>query len=178
MAQVVKKLLFCKIMHVNSLVKLFVAVGISELVGILGSVFTISAIPNWYATLIKPALNPSAWVFGPVWTILYFLMGISLWLIWSSYAKASDGQRKILIKKAIGLFVVQLALNVIWSPIFFGAQSIGNALAVIILLWAAIVLTILIFKKISRTAAWLLIPYIVWVSFALYLNFAIWLLNK
>jgi len=96
-------------------------------------------------------------------------MGISLWLVWRSN---SEGKTR-----ALGLFGAQLILNAIWSPIFFGARSIGSALAVIVLLWAAIVLTILIFRKISRAAAWLLVPYIAWVSFAAYLNLAIWVLN-
>lgn len=157
-------------MKLNNTLKLIVSVAVCELAGIVGSVFTVSSIPTWYAGLAKPALNPPAWVFGPVWTILYFLMGVSLWLIWKSGAKEKT--------RAIWLFIVQLALNAVWSPVFFGAQSIGGALATIVLLWAAIVLTILIFKKISKPAAWLLFPYILWVSFAAYLNFAIWMLNK
>ena len=157
-------------MRVNNLVKLFISIGVCELAGIAGSFFTISEIPTWYAGLVKPALNPPAWIFGPVWTTLYLLMGISLWLVWKSNSSEK--------KKAIWLFVVQLVLNAIWSPVFFGAHSIGNALAVIVLLWAAVILTILIFKKISKPAAWLLVPYIVWVSFATYLNLALWILNK
>ncbi|MDO8676454.1 MAG: TspO/MBR family protein [Candidatus Azambacteria bacterium] len=156
-------------MKLNNTLKLIIAVVVSELAGIAGAFFTISAIPTWYSALTKPALNPPAWIFGPVWVALYFLMGVSLWLIWKS-----DSNEK---NKALWLFVAQLALNAIWSPIFFGAHSIGSALAIIVLLWAAIVLTILIFKKISKTAAWLLLPYILWVSFACYLNYAIWALN-
>jgi tryptophan-rich sensory protein len=158
-----------KFMRVNNFLKLIICVVVCELAGIIGSFFTISAIPVWYATLQKPFLNPPGWVFGPVWTTLYLLMGISLWLIWKS-----DSKEK---KKAIWLFLLQLVLNAIWSPLFFGARSIGEALAVIVLLWAAIVLTILVFTKISKVAAYLLIPYILWVSFATYLNFALWVLN-
>jgi len=160
-------------MRINNIAKLFIAVGVSELAGIIGST-SLTTSPSWYAGLTKPALNPPAWIFGPVWTTLYLLMGISLWLVWSSDG-ATDKMR--FKKRAIWLFTIQLALNAIWSPIFFGAQSAGSALAVIVLLWAAIVLTILIFRKISKTAAWLLVPYIAWVSFALYLNYAIWVLN-
>lgn len=149
--------------------KLIAAVALCEAAGVLGSLFTAPAIPSWYAGLVKPALNPPSWVFGPVWIMLYFLMGISLWLVW-----CSDSTEK---KKAIGLFIAQLALNAVWSPVFFGAHSIGNALAIIVLLWAAIALTLLVFKKISRPAAWLLAPYLLWVSFALYLNYALWTLN-
>ncbi len=157
-------------MRINNLSKFIVSIAISELAGVIGLAFTASTIPAWYATLAKPALNPPAWIFGPVWAALYFLMGISLWLVWKSGSSEK--------KKAVMLFFVQLILNAIWSPIFFGYHSIGNALAVIVLLWAAIVLTILIFRKISKPAASLLIPYILWVSFAAYLNFAIWTLNK
>lgn len=146
-----------------------IAVVVSELAGVAGSFFTISEIPTWYSTLTKPALNPPAWIFGPVWVTLYALMGISLWLVWKSNSSEK--------KRAIWLFIVQLVLNAIWSPIFFGAHSIGNALVVIVLLWAAIVLTIFVFNKISKLAAWLLVPYILWVSFATYLNYAIWILN-
>ena len=156
-------------MRVNNIAKLLISIGVCELAGIAGSFFTVSSIPTWYSTLIKPALNPPAWIFGPVWVTLYALMGISLWLVWRSNSSEK--------RRAIWLFIVQLVLNAIWSPIFFGAHSISNALAVIVLLWAAIVLTILIFKRISKPAAWLLLPYILWVSFAAYLNFAIWILN-
>ncbi len=156
-------------MKLNNFLKLPISILVALLVGALGSLFTTSSIQNWYATLAKPSFNPPAWLFAPVWTILYVLMGISFWMIWTSRSKEKN--------RAMGLFVVQLVLNGIWSPVFFGAHSIGGALALIVLLWAAIVLTILIFKKISKPAAWLLVPYILWVSFAMLLNFAIWRLN-
>lgn len=153
----------------NNLLKLTIAVVASESAGAIGSVFTVSAIPSWYTGLIKPAFNPPAWVFGPVWIILYFLMGVSLWLVWKS-----NSDKK---KRAIWLFAAQLILNAVWSPVFFGFHSIGDALTIIVLLWAAIVLTIFIFSKVSKAAAWLLIPYVLWVSFAVYLNYSIWMLN-
>ncbi len=153
----------------SNFLKLITCVIVSEAAGVIGSFFTVSAIPTWYATLQKPPLNPPGWLFGPVWVTLYLLMGISLWLIWKSNAKEK--------KKALWLFFAQLILNAIWSPVFFGVQSIGGSLAIIVLLWVVIVLTILVFTKISKTAAWLLIPYILWVSFAAYLNFGIWILN-
>ena len=146
-------------MKLNSTLKL-----ISSIV-----VVGLATIPGWYAGLAKPLLNPPAWVFGPTWTILYLLMGVSLWLVWTS----QSGEKS----KALWLFAIQLVLNTIWSPIFFGAQSISGALTIIVLLWAAIVLTLKIFTKISRPAAWLLVPYLLWVTFAGYLNFAIWMLN-
>ncbi len=171
-------------MRVNNFFKLVIAVVVSELAGIIGSVFTISAIPNWYSTLAKPALNPPSWVFGPAWTTLYALMGIAAFLIWREYDKLTlsevEGlviQRKRQIKMALGVFGIQLFLNAIWSIIFFGLQSPGWALVNIVLLWLAIVWTIAVFYKISRPAAYLLVPYLLWVSFASYLNYSIWMLN-
>jgi tryptophan-rich sensory protein len=157
-------------MKLKNFFKLMGALVVCQLAGITGSLFTISQIQTWYPTLIKPPLNPPAWLFGPVWTILYLLMGVALYLIWQSNSKDK--------KRALWLFAVQLILNAIWSPIFFGAHAIGSALAIIVLMWAAIVMTILIFKKISKPAAALLVPYIAWVSFATYLNFALWWLNR
>jgi len=187
-------------MRVNNFFKLVIAIGVSELAGIVGSFFTISAIPNWYAGLVKPALNPLAWVFGPAWTTLYALMGIAAFLVWSSYAEASADKKKG-IKVALILFGIQLVLNTLWSIIFFGLHSPGWALVDIVLLWLAILATIVAFYKISppshkategqgppsssiwttdghgKLAAWLLAPYILWVSFAMYLNYSIWALN-
>jgi len=157
-------------MKLKNFFKLMVALVVCQLAGVAGTVFSIPQIPTWYAALHKPALNPPAWVFGPVWAGLYLLMGVALYLVWESHSKDK--------KRALWLFAVQLVLNAIWSPVFFGAHSIGSALAIIVLMWAAIVMTILIFKKISKPAAALLVPYILWVSFATYLNFALWWLNK
>lgn len=161
---------------------------ISELAGVIGSIFTAPAIATWYTVLNKPALNPPAWVFGPAWTTLFALMGIAAFLVWSSFAspsrkaadeqsKASEGQEKRKIKIALILFGVQLVLNTLWSIIFFGLHSLGGALIEIIFLWLAILATIVAFARVSKSAAWLLTPYILWVSFAAYLNYAIWVLN-
>src|SRR3989344_8014157 len=109
-------------MKINNTLKLIISIAVSELAGIIGAVFTTSSVNGWYAGIVKFFFNPQVWIFGPVWIILYFLMGISLWLIWKSDSKEKS--------KAIWLFLIQIALNAIWSPIFFGAQSIGNALAV------------------------------------------------
>ncbi len=149
-----------------------IAVAVSELAGIVGSIFTISAIPTWYATLAKPSLNPPAWLFGPVWTMLYFLMGIAAFLVWR---KGWDSKG---VKPALSLFAIQLILNALWSIIFFGLHSPGWALTEIIVLWIAIVATIVAFTKVSRPAAWFLAPYILWVSFAAYLNYSIWIFNR
>ncbi|MBI4101537.1 MAG: tryptophan-rich sensory protein [Candidatus Nealsonbacteria bacterium] len=158
-------------MKINNLLGLVAAVGVSELAGVVGSVFTISAIPTWYAGLAKPELNPPSWVFGPTWTMLYALMGVAAFLVW----RAGWGKREV--KLALGIFGLQLALNAIWSIIFFGLQSPGWALAEIAFLWVAIFATIIVFSRVSRPAAGLLVPYILWVSFAGYLNFMIWRLN-
>lgn len=164
--------------------KLIIAIGVSEMAGVIGAFFTTPSIAGWYAGIAKPALNPPAWVFGPVWTTLYALMGIAAFLIWREYDKASEDKRKG-IKVALALFGIQLVLNTLWSIIFFGSTSltinglnnIGIALVEIVLLWLAILATIIAFAKISKPAAWLLVPYILWVSFAVYLNYAIWVLN-
>jgi tryptophan-rich sensory protein len=152
-------------------VKLIASIFICELVGILGSVFTVSSVSTWYPTLNKPFFNPPSWLFGPVWTLLYLLMGISLYLVWDK------GLKKQQSKTSVVIFGLQLALNLFWSILFFGLRMPLIAFIEIILLWLAILLTIMHFKRISRTAAYLLIPYILWVSFAAALNFAIYYLN-
>ena len=163
-------------MKLNNFFKLVIAIAVSEAAGVIGSFFTISAIPTWYAGLVKPALNPPAWVFGPAWTTLYALMGIAAWLVWRQWDQG-DPSIQLRVKTALTIFGLQLFLNAIWSIIFFGLQSPGWALVDIALLWFAIVWTIIIFYKISKPAAYLLVPYLLWVSFAMYLNYAIWALN-
>ncbi len=155
----------------NNTLKLIIAIVVSELAGIIGSVFTTPSIAGWYAGIVKPALNPPAWVFGPVWTTLFALMGIAAFLVWKKGLDRRD------VKIALGIFIGQLVLNTLWSIIFFGLHSPGGALVEIVFLWLAILATIIAFYKISRPAAWLLVPYILWVSFAGYLNFSIWQLN-
>lgn len=125
---------------------------------------------EWYATLRKPSWNPPAWVFGPVWTALYTMMAVAAWLVWRRGGWAAQ-------RRPLALFLVQLALNAGWTPLFFGLKSPGLALAEIGLLWLAIVGTLIAFARVSRAAAWLLAPYLAWVSFAAALNFALWRLN-
>ncbi|MEK7648622.1 MAG: TspO/MBR family protein [Patescibacteria group bacterium] len=151
--------------------KFIIAITISELAGIIGSVFTVSSIIGWYPVLAKPVLNPPAWVFGPVWTTLFALMGTAAFLIWKKGLDRKD------VKIALGIFLGQLILNTFWSIIFFGLHSPGGAFVEIMFLWFAILATIIAFYKISKPAAWLFVPYILWVSFAAYLNYAIWALN-
>lgn len=148
---------------------LVLAILLCEGVGILGSFFTVSAIPTWYATLTKPSISPPNFIFGPVWTMLYALMGISLYLVWTSNVKSKQ--------QALKYFFVQLGLNAMWSIIFFGLKKPGLAFFEIIALWIAIYLTIKAFKKISKMASYLLYPYLAWVSFASILNLSIWILN-
>ncbi|MDQ5928028.1 MAG: hypothetical protein QG633_466 [Patescibacteria group bacterium] len=158
-------------MNARTFLKLVVAVVVTQLAGIIGSLFTFSAIPTWYATLTKPELNPPSWVFGPVWTTLYLLMGVSAFLIWQKGWARKD------VKIALSVYGVQLVLNALWSIVFFGMQNPGLALVNIALLFVSIVATMVLFYKISRPAMYLLIPYILWVSFASYLNYAIYALN-
>ncbi|MBP7842901.1 tryptophan-rich sensory protein [Candidatus Woesebacteria bacterium] len=155
----------------KNLPKLIASVVGCELVGLLGTPFTISAIPTWYATLNKPFFAPPNWLFGPVWTLLYFMMGVSFFLIWK------QGLQKKKIKTASMYFLAQLALNFIWSPIFFGFRAPLFALVVIVAMWAMIVMTMKKFYPLSRFAFYLLVPYLLWVSFATLLNAAIVLLN-
>jgi translocator protein len=126
---------------------------------------------EWYAALRKPNWNPPGWLFGPVWSTLYTLMAVAAWLVWKRGGFAKQN-------KALGLFLVQLVLNALWTPLFFGLKWMGLAFAEIIVLWLAIAATIWAFWPISRTAAWLLAPYLAWVSFAAVLNGTLWWLNS
>ena len=139
-------------------------------VGGLGAVATTPEIDSWYRTVIKPTWNPPDWVFGPVWTTLFVLMGISGWLVWKSAGFKSAST-------PLTLFAVQLALNVAWSWIFFGMHQIGWAVVEIGILWLAILATAVAFFRHSVPAGWLLVPYLGWVTFASVLNFIIWRLN-
>ena len=149
---------------------LLLAIVLPFVAAVVGSYFTTPAIPGWYASLNKPSFSPPNWLFGPVWTVLYLMMGLSLYLIWSKSG--------VTFKKPQFFFYVQLVLNALWSIVFFGLASPGGALFIIIFLWLLILYCILEFRKISSIAAWLLVPYILWVSFATLLNFSIWYLNR
>lgn len=151
--------------------KFIVSVIGCELVGILGTPFTISAIPTWYATLNKPFFAPPNWLFGPAWTLLYFLMGAAFYLIWK------QGWQKKKNKIAGKYFLAQLALNFIWSPIFFGLRMPLLGLIVIVAMWIMIAITMKKFYPLSKPAFYLLVPYLLWVSFATLLNGAIVVLN-
>jgi tryptophan-rich sensory protein len=135
-----------------------------------GSHFTAPSIPEWYARLSKPAWTPANWVFGPVWSLLYLLMGVSAWLVWRRAGIVASGL-------PLGLFLAQLVLNVAWSGIFFGLHRPGLAFAEIIVLWLAILATLASFWRVTPLGGVLLLPYLLWVSFAAGLNFAIWRMN-
>lgn len=151
--------------------KLIISILFPLLVGASAGFFTSSGVNGWYAKASKPWFNPPNWIFAPVWTALYILMGIALFLVWKAETDKNIKQTAII------LFSVQLTLNFFWSFIFFKLQLPGWAFAEIILMWIMIFITILWFGKISSAAAWLLVPYISWVSFASILNYAIWKLN-
>lgn len=150
---------------------LIISLTLPFIAGGIGSFFTYKAIPTWYAGLNKPFFNPPNWVFGPVWTLLYIMMGFSLYQFWI-WAK-KDTVRK----KGVKIYLTQLGLNTLWSIIFFGFQSPGFAFIIILILWFMIYLTIKHFNKASQISGWLLIPYLGWVSFAALLNLSIFLLN-
>lgn len=152
-------------------IKLIISIAIPLAIGATSGFFTVTGVESWYQTINKPSWNPPSWIFGPVWTSLYVMMGIALYLVWKSDSSS------ILKKTAIILFAVQLLLNFFWSFIFFNQQQIGWALAEMLIMWVLILLTIFAFANVSKTAAWLLVPYIAWVSFAAILNFTIWKLN-
>ncbi|MBU2416353.1 tryptophan-rich sensory protein [Patescibacteria group bacterium] len=151
--------------------RLIISLALPQLAGIVGSLFTTSAIPTWYATLQRPSFSPPNWLFGPAWITLYILMGISIYLIWQKVEKNKTAGG------AMWLFWIHLFFNAIWSIIFFGLQNPGLAFINIIIIWLLIIALMVKFWKINRWATYLLIPYLLWVSFASVLNYFIWYLN-
>ncbi len=154
----------------NNTIKLIISIALTVGLGLLGGIFTATEIETWFVQLNKPSWNPPNWLFAPVWTTLYLLMGIAFYMIWKSPASSTK-------RAAIVIFIIQFILNFAWSYIFFNQHKIGLAFADIILLWLCIFITIVVFSRINKTAAWLLVPYICWVSFASILNYAIWQMN-
>ena len=155
----------------TAVIKFIVAIGVCQLAGFVGSLFTTPSIPSWYAALQKPSFNPPNWIFAPVWTTLFVLMGIAAFIVWN---KGLDRKG---VKAALVLFIIQLLLNMLWSLLFFTLHSPMYAFVEIIILWLAILLTMLKFFPISSAAGYLLLPYILWVSFAAVLNFTLFRLN-
>lgn len=152
-------------------IKLIVSLILPQAAGGLGAFLMGDSVSAWYRVLEKPFFNPPSFIFGPVWTALYFLMGIAAYLVWKR------AKENIEARKAMNIYWIHLALNASWTPIFFGLHNIGLAFLNIVVLWALILILIIKFWKISKTASYLLMPYILWVSFATYLNYAIWTLN-
>ncbi|MFC1801473.1 TspO/MBR family protein [Nanoarchaeota archaeon] len=151
--------------------KLIISVVIPLLAGFIGSFFTTSSVSTWYQTIVKPSFNPPGWIFGPVWTVLFILMGVALYLVWN------QGWKKKKVKIAIYFFSAQMVLNVVWSFLFFYMQKPLYSFIEIIFLWVAILGTIITFYKVDKKNLYLLAPYILWVTFAAVLNFTIYYLN-
>jgi len=153
-----------------SLIGLAIWIGMCFGAALLGSVFTTPSVPTWYAGLVKPSWTPANWVFGPVWSALYLMMAVAVWLVWrrGGFATAAI---------PLTLFLVQLALNAAWSILFFGLRMPGLAFAEIVLLWFAILVTLIMFWRSNPIAGFLLVPYILWTTFAGALNLALWQLN-
>lgn len=157
----------------NKYVKIAIALVVCLTVGYSASMVTRPSVAEWFPTIEKPFFNPPNWVFMPVWTLLYILMAIAAGLVWDKVKEQNEA-----VKKALGFFLIQLTLNAIWSYLFFGLKNPMLALIEIVLLWLMIYETYLKFTKINKTAAYLLIPYLAWVSFATVLNASIWWLNR
>jgi tryptophan-rich sensory protein len=153
-------------------IKLLVALVVCQAAALIGSLFTTPSLNNWYLYINKPFFTPPGWLIGSVWAVLYVLMGVALFIIWINNNKFKK------VVAATLVFAVQLALNILWSIIFFGLHSIGGALVCIVALWIAILYTIIKFNKISELAGLLMIPYLLWVSFASVLNLAIFFMNQ
>jgi len=159
-------------MKAGNIVRIAVSLGLPLLCGFVGSLATRPAIATWYAGLVKPSFNPPGWLFGPAWTVLYILMGLAVYLVWRR-GMAAPG-----VRPAVAVFAVQLALNVLWSFLFFAARSPVLGFVDIVVLWGAILATMVLFFRVSAAAGLLLVPYIGWVSFAGVLNGAIMVLNR
>lgn len=151
------------------IVKLLLSLLLPQIAGGLGAFFTLSSVQDWYLTINRPSWNPPSWLFGPVWTTLYVLMGIACFLIWKT--------EHPLKKQVLSLYFLQLFFNFLWSPAFFGAQSPLLGLVVILPLWGMILACVIQFRKINLWASALMVPYLLWVSFASVLNGTIWWLN-
>lgn len=156
----------------RKLLELTAAILLSQSAGIIGSIFTVENVPTWYASLVKPAYNPPAWVFAPVWITLYFFIGIAAYLIWQRRKESATAPA------ALAVFTFQLVINTMWPVIFFGAHAMFIAFIDVFALLILTAVMIYLFAKTDKRAAIILIPYLLWTAFAAVLNFNIWLLNK
>jgi len=155
----------------KNFLRLLLSISVCLLIGFLGSLVTTPSVSTWFSTLTKPSFSPPNWLFAPVWTMLFILMGISLYLVWNK------GLKKKAVKEALVIFGIQLVFNFLWSFIFFGLHRPLLAFLEIIILWLLILQTFLKFRKISSLAGYFLLPYLIWVTFAAFLNFTIARLN-
>jgi tryptophan-rich sensory protein len=160
--------------HERPRLSLVLAILVVELVGAAGAVFTAQGLESWYGTLQRPAFAPPNWVFGPVWTTLFALMGVAVWLVWRRLDSPRTERRA---RVALAVFAIHFLANLGWSAAFFGLQSVTLGLAVIVVLLALIALTMWAFDRVDRRAALLLVPYLLWTAFAAYLNYRFWVLN-
>ncbi|NTV44420.1 MAG: tryptophan-rich sensory protein [Candidatus Yonathbacteria bacterium] len=148
-----------------------ISIVIAQLAGLIGSIFTMPAIATWYASLVKPSFSPPNYLFGPVWALLYTFMGMAAFRVWEKRRSVRG------VRLALVMYGIQLVLNTLWSYVFFGAHNILASFGVIVLLWLSIFVTAVFFYRIEKTAGWLMVPYILWVSFATALNYSLWMLN-
>ncbi|MEZ6211643.1 MAG: TspO/MBR family protein [Phycisphaerales bacterium] len=168
-----------------AVIGLMAFLAVTAVAPVVGGMATASSVDSaWFRGLAKPRWNPPGWVFGPVWTVLYVLMAVAAWTVWKKLAQAGapgSGGGAVVWSWSMwvpmGLYAAQLALNLVWSVIFFGMRELGWALAEIVVLWAMIALTTVVFARVSAGAAWMMSPYLAWVSFAAVLNFSIWRMN-
>ena len=167
-----KMISLAKFIQIKSARKLLLSIGICQTVGILAFIFAAPSISSWYTTLTKPSFAPPDWIFAPVWFTLFTLMGISFYLIWQ------EGIEKKAVKSAIVIFIIHLFFNFFWSTLFFSFKSPSLAFCEILILWIMIISLVPQFGKINRLSAYLLMPYLYWVTFASLLNYSIWLLNS
>ncbi|MFH1651601.1 MAG: TspO/MBR family protein [Chloroflexota bacterium] len=155
----------------SDVLELVASLVVCLMAGAVGSIFTTPSIPTWYASLQKPFFNPPGELFAPVWTLLYLLMGLAAFFVWR------EGLSSRRVRVALALFLGQLALNILWSGAFFGMRSTLFGLIVIIPLWLAILVTMVLFFRVRGLSGWLMLPYLLWVTFASVLNIALWQLN-
>ncbi len=155
----------------RSVISLVFFIAVCFAIAGIGSYVTFPAVTDWYAGIKKPTWTPPGWLFGPVWTVLYLMMAVAAWLVWRRAGLSAAAV-------PLSIFALQLALNLAWSLIFFGKHNIGLAFVDIMLLWFAIIATIITFGRVNMLASWLLTPYLAWVSFASALNFTIWNMNR
>jgi len=167
------KIFYLKNIKMNKIARIILVVVVCLSIGYMSGIVTRSAITTWYPTLIKPSFNPPNWIFAPVWSLLYVMMGVAAGLVWNQMDSNKEG-----VKKALFFFAIQLILNALWSYLFFGLHNPMLAGLEIILLWLMIYETYIQFSKINTIAGYLLIPYLLWISFASVLNGCIWWLNR